>query len=92
MNKYYTNLLFCTKHYDARSVSKHKYRLYPTMTDKIIKMFANKLLVEQKYHTYRELMSLGTVRGMRDEPTQMIESVVQVHPEGHLNIRFDWDS
>lgn len=37
-------------------------------------------------------MSLGIVRGMRDEPTQMIESVVQVHPEGHLNIRFDRDS
>lgn len=37
-------------------------------------------------------MSLGIVRGMRDEPTQMMESVVQVHPEGHLNIRFDRDS
>lgn len=87
-----TLLLFCTKHYDARSVSKHKYRLFSTMFDKIINIFANKLLVEQKYHTYRELMSLGIVRGMRDEPTQMIESVVQVHPEGHLNTRFDRDS
>lgn len=37
-------------------------------------------------------MSLGIDRGMRDEPTQMIESVVQMHPEGHLNIRFDRDS
>lgn len=37
-------------------------------------------------------MSLGIDRGMRDEPTQMIESAVQMHPEGHLNIRFDRDS
>lgn len=33
-------------------------------------------------------MSLGMVRGRREEPMQMIESVVQVHPEGHLNTRF----
>lgn len=37
-------------------------------------------------------MSLGIDLGMEGEPTQMIESVVQVHPEGHLNIRFDRDS
>ncbi len=61
------------------------------MFDKMINIFANKLLVEHNI-TYRELMSLGIDRGMRGEPTQMIESVVQVHPEGHLNIRFDRDS
>lgn len=37
-------------------------------------------------------MSLGIDLGMEGEPTQIIESVVQVHPEGHLNIRFDRDS
>lgn len=38
--------------------------------------------------SYRELMSAGTVRGMKEDPTQMMVSVVQVHPEGHLNTRF----
>lgn len=33
-------------------------------------------------------MSAGTVRGMKDDPTQMMVSVVQVQPEGHLNTRF----
>lgn len=38
--------------------------------------------------SYRELMSAGTVRGMKEDPTQMMVSVVQVHPEGHLKTRF----
>lgn len=33
-------------------------------------------------------MSIGTVRGMKDDPTQMMVSGVQVQPEGHLNTRF----
>lgn len=53
------------------------------------KDFRSNFFYENIICTYRELMSLGIVRGMREEPTQMTESVVQVHPEGHLIIRFD---
>lgn len=35
-------------------------------------------------NTYKELMSLGIVRGICEVPTQMIVSLEQEHPEGHL--------
>lgn len=37
-------------------------------------------------------MSLGIIRGMKDEPTQMMESLEQVHPGGHLNLKTRFES
>lgn len=39
--------------------------------------------------TYSELISLGIVGGICEVPTQMMVSLEQVHPEGHLKFLLD---
>lgn len=38
--------------------------------------------------TYSELTSLGMNRGTYDDPTQIIDSLEQLHEEGHLKTLF----
>lgn len=39
--------------------------------------------------THSELISFGMVRGICEAPTQMMVSLEQEHPEGHLKFFFD---
>lgn len=42
-----------------------------------------------RFVTHSELMSFGMVLGICAVPTQMMVSLVQVHPEGHLKTFLD---
>lgn len=51
--------------------------------------FIDEIIQDKNWFTHRELISFGIVRGMCEVPTQMMVSLVQEHPEGHLKILLD---